>query len=96
MCIKLHFWHSAAVEELQQEPPPLFVPAATSVEEVLSAYTAKSGFRELSVAELAVALQSGDMVDLLLDVRTAEEFEAGKGMSDCLISEYCGNLGRVT
>lgn len=66
-----------AVEELQQEPPPLFAPAANSVEEVLSAYSAEAGFRELSAAELAVALQAGDLVDLLLDVRTPEEFEAG-------------------
>lgn len=65
------------MEELQQEPPPLFAPAATSVEQVLSAYSSEAGFKQLSVDELAIALQAGDMIDLLLDVRTPEEFEAG-------------------
>lgn len=65
------------MEELQQEPPPLFAPAATSVEQVLSAYSSEAGFKQLSVDELAIALQAGDMIDLLLDVRTSAEFEAG-------------------
>jgi hypothetical protein len=66
------------VEELQEPPPQLFQPDPTAaVEAVLTAYDAAQGFREMSVQELSVALTAGGMVDLLLDVRSAAEFEAG-------------------
>lgn len=48
------------------------------MEQVLSAYSIEAGFRELSVQDLEVALQSDGLVDLLLDVRTPEEVEAGQ------------------
>lgn len=45
--------------------------------QVLSAYSAEGGFQELSPDELSAMLLVG-VVDLLLDVRSVEEFEAGE------------------
>jgi hypothetical protein len=44
---------------------------------VVSAYDAAQGFTEVPVHELDVALKTEGLVDLLLDVRSAAEFEAG-------------------
>lgn len=66
------------LEELQEPVPQLFQPDLTAaVEQVLTAYDAAQGFREMSVQELSVALTAGGLVDLLLDVRSVSEFEAG-------------------
>lgn len=63
--------------------------AAAAADPVASAYSADQGFREISVQDLAVALAAGDVstlgggyIDLLLDVRSAEEFAAGE-WGDC-------------
>jgi hypothetical protein len=47
------------------------------VQQVVSAYDAAQGFREVSVQDLTVALAAGGLVDLLLDVRSTAEFMAG-------------------
>ncbi|WIA09461.1 hypothetical protein OEZ85_008862 [Tetradesmus obliquus] len=66
------------LEELQEPPPQLFQPdPAAAVEAVVTAYDAAQGFREMPVQELDVALTAGGLIDLLLDVRSAAEFEAG-------------------
>ncbi|KAF6257505.1 Rhodanese-like domain-containing protein [Scenedesmus sp. NREL 46B-D3] len=70
--------HTRAVEENQEPPPQLFqADPAAAVEEVVTAYDAARGFREMPVQELAVALTAGGLIDLLLDVRSTAEFEAG-------------------
>jgi hypothetical protein len=50
--------------------------------DVVSAYTAAQGFREMSVQDLSVALTAGGLVDLVLDVRSHDEFAAG-GCGGC-------------
>jgi hypothetical protein len=77
-------FYCTAVEELQEPVPQLFQPDPTAaVEQVLTAYDAAQGFREMSVQELSVALTAGGLVDLLLDVRSAAEFEAGRCWRQC-------------
>lgn len=67
-----------AVDELQQPTPQLFQPdPLQAVADVVSAYSAEQGFREMSVEELSVAVTAGGLLDLVMDVRTAEEFDAG-------------------
>eukprot|EP00775_Hariotina_reticulata_P011117 gene11117-11271_t len=63
--------------DLQQQPPQLFSDPQQAVKDVVSAYTAEQGFKEISVEELSVALTAGGLIDLLLDVRSVAEFEAG-------------------
>lgn len=62
-----------------QQPPPGLLGGGdplASVARVASAYEAEQGFRELPPAELAAALGAG-LVQLVLDVRSEAEFEAG-------------------
>ncbi|KAF8073142.1 TSTD1 [Scenedesmus sp. PABB004] len=64
--------------ELAAEAPALLSPdPLAGVAAVASAYEAEQGFREVSAAELDVALTAGGLVDLVLDVRSAAEFDAG-------------------
>lgn len=61
----------------QQAAADLLPDPLQAVADVVSAYTAEQGFRQMSVQELSVALTAGGLIDLLLDVRSHEEFTAG-------------------
>lgn len=62
----------------------LFPDPLQAVSDIANAYSAEQGFREMSVQELSVALTAGGLVDLLLDVRSAEEVAAGELQGGCL------------
>lgn len=64
-------------QQEQQLGPDLLPNPLQAVEHIANAYSAEQGFREMSVEELSVALTAGGLVDLLLDVRSAEEFASG-------------------
>jgi rhodanese-related sulfurtransferase len=65
-------------ETLQQQAAANLLPdPLQAVSDVISAYTAEQGFRQMSVQDLSVALTAGGLVDLVLDVRTQPEFAAG-------------------
>jgi rhodanese-related sulfurtransferase len=65
-------------QELQQQVEANTLPDPLEPEpDVVSAYTAAQGFREMSVQDLSVALTAGGLVDLVLDVRSHDEFAAG-------------------
>lgn len=66
------------VQLQQQAAADLLPDPLQAVADVVSAYTAEQGFRQMSVQELSVALTAGGLIDLLLDVRTHEEFTAGE------------------
>lgn len=65
------------VQLQQQAAADLLPDPLQAVADVVSAYTAEQGFREMGVQELSVALTAGGLIDLLLDVRSHEEFTAG-------------------
>eukprot|EP00879_Flechtneria_rotunda_P017157 GHRR01017969.1.p1 GENE.GHRR01017969.1~~GHRR01017969.1.p1 ORF type:complete len:219 (+),score=51.90 GHRR01017969.1:433-1089(+) len=65
------------VDEMQQEPPQLFSDPHATIDDVVSAYSAEQGFREMSAAELAVAVTAGGLIDVVLDVRSPAEFAVG-------------------
>jgi uncharacterized membrane protein YdbT with pleckstrin-like domain len=65
------------VQLQQQAAADLLPDPLQAVADVVSAYTAEQGFRQMSVQELSVALTAGGLIDLLLDVRSHEEFTAG-------------------
>jgi hypothetical protein len=67
-----------ARQQQQQPAQDLLPDPLQAVQDVVSAYTAEQGFREISAEELSVALSAGGLVDLLLDVRSKAEFDAGQ------------------
>jgi hypothetical protein len=65
-------------QQLQQQVEANTLPDPLEPEpDVVSAYTAAQGFREISVQDLSVAQTAGGLVDLVLDVRSHDEFAAG-------------------
>jgi len=76
-------------QRLQQQAAAgteVFPDPLQAVSDIASAYSAEQGFREMSVQELSVALTAGGLVDVLLDVRSEEEFAAGELQGGCLKS----------
>lgn len=64
--------------ELQQQLAANLLPdPLQAVSDVVSAYTAEQGFKEMSVQDLSVAVTAGGLIDLVLDVRSHQEFAAG-------------------
>lgn len=79
---------AAAAAASEGIDPLLQADPLQAVSDIVSAYTAEQGFREMGVQELSVALTAGGgLVDLVLDVRSHAEFAAG--------GFCCGHVGRV-
>jgi hypothetical protein len=82
-------------ETLQQQAAANLLPdPLQAVSDVVSAYTAEQGFRQMSVQDLSVALTAGGLVDLVLDVRSQPEFAAGAGA--ITLGSCCSCLSRGT